>query len=236
MVRPEFMHGIPVCDTRSHGEDAVGLGSSRYDADMQFDLNDAIVHLRRTPMVLKHLLGTLPDEWVRSNYGPETFSPFDVVGHLIHGEKTDWIPRLRHILAQGDAKPFEPFDRYAQYKDSQGKSMADLLDEFSALRAASIVALESHDLKHADFARKGMHPALGPVTLGNLLATWVVHDLHHIAQCCKGMAYQYRDEVGAWRAYIGIIPAHEPPVASGQAFPLADLPCANEICSIPRKE
>lgn len=158
-------------------------------------------------MVLEHLLGSLPDEWVRANYGPETFSPFDVVGHLIHGEKTDWIPRLRHIFAHGDAKPFEPFDRYAQFEDSKGKSMRDLLDEFAGLRRQSIADLESHKLAPADFARKGLHPALGAVTLSNLIATWVTHDLHHIAQCCKAMAFQYRDEVGAWRAYIGIIPA-----------------------------
>ena len=172
---------------------------------MQAELDDIIAHLRRTPMVLKHLLGTIPEGWTRASYGPETFSPFDVVGHLIHGEKTDWVPRLRVILKHGDATPFEPFDRYAQYEASRSKSMDDLLREFAALRAESIIALESHNLSEADFARKGMHPELGPVTLGQLLATWVVHDLHHIAQCCKGLAYQYRDEVGAWRAYLGIV-------------------------------
>jgi len=194
-----------------HGTNGAGSGRlarspSDYHIAMQLDLNDILTHLRRTPMVLKHLLGTLPDEWVRANYGKDTFSPFDVVGHLIHGEKTDWIPRLRHILEHADAQPFEPFDRYAQFKDSEGKTLDDLLREFAHLRAENIVALESHDLSEADFNRKGMHPALGPVTLGELLATWVTHDLHHIAQCCKAMAYQYRNTVGAWRAYLGIIP------------------------------
>jgi hypothetical protein len=180
---------------------------------MQLDLDDIIAHLRRTPMVLKHLLGTIPEEWTRANYGSETFSPFDVVGHLIHGEKTDWIPRLRIILEHSDSRAFERFDRYAQREASKGKSMSDLLNEFASLRAGSITALESHNLSEADFDRKGMHPELGPVTLGNLLATWVVHDLHHIAQCCKGMAFQYRDAAGPWRAYLGIIPADPSPRA-----------------------
>ncbi len=173
---------------------------------MQVDLADIVTHLRRTPMVLKYLLGTLPDAWTQANYGPETFSPFDVVGHLIHGERTDWVPRLRHILEHGDARPFEPFDRSAHVEESAGKSMAQLLDEFASLRAESIRSLESLDLRASDFDRKGLHPALGAVTLGQLLATWVTHDLHHIAQCCKAMAFQYRDAVGAWRAYLGIIP------------------------------
>lgn len=174
---------------------------------MQFDLDEVTAHLRRTPMVLKHLLGSLPDEWVRANDGPATFSPFDVVGHLIHGEETNWIPRLNYILEQGDATPFESFDRYAHVEESKGKSMDDLLSEFASLRGKNIVTLETMNLSPRDFDRKGMHSELGPVTLGELLATWVVHDLHHIAQCCKGMAFQYRDAVGAWREYLGIIPA-----------------------------
>jgi hypothetical protein len=176
---------------------------------MQVDLDDVVVHLQRTPMVLKHLLGTLPDAWVLANYGAGTFSPFDVLGHLIHGERTDWLPRVRHILEHGDAEPFTPFDRDAHVHESAGKSMAALLDEFASLRAANIVALETLELTPKDFDRKGLHPALGPVTLGELLATWVTHDLHHIAQCRKAMSHQYREAVGAWRAYLGIIPADQ---------------------------
>jgi len=173
---------------------------------MQFQLDHAIDILRRTPGTLRHMLAGLDKPWVMSNYGEKTFSPFDVVGHLIHGEKDDWMTRARIILERGEARPFEPFDRYAMYEDSKGKSMADLLDEFGARRAANLLELESLGLTEAQFSLTGTHPALGRVTLGQLLATWVAHDLHHIAQICKSMAFQYRSEVGPWLEYIGIIP------------------------------
>lgn len=173
---------------------------------MRFQLDHATDILRRTPAVLRDLLGGLDEPWVMSNYGENTFSPFDVVGHLIHGEKADWLGRATIILEHGPDRPFEPFDRYAMYEDSKGKSMADLLDEFEALREHNIAELQSLGLTEAPFALKGMHPELGEVTLGQLLATWVTHDLHHIAQVCKSMAFQYKDEVGPWLAYIGIIP------------------------------
>jgi len=185
---------------------------------MQFNLDDAIAHLRRTPSVLEHLLGSMPDAWTRANYGPQTFSPFDVVGHLIHGERTDWMPRLRMILEHGEAQPFEPFDRYAHYEASRGQSMTDLLQTFASLRAENLTALQSLQLTENDLQRRGTHPALGAVTLAQLLATWTAHDLHHIAQVCKAMSYQYRDAVGPWREYLGIIPqTHDNPTAHSPA-------------------
>jgi len=172
---------------------------------MKFSVDEAINILQRTPSVLRALLQVLPDHWARANYGPDTFSPFDVVGHLIHGEKTDWIPRMRIILDDGESTPFPPFDRYAMYEASQGKSIEELLDEFERLRGKSLTALEEASLGRSHLLMRGMHPALGTVTLENLLATWVTHDLHHIAQICKAMARQYRDEVGPWREYISIL-------------------------------
>jgi hypothetical protein len=172
---------------------------------MQFNLADALVILGRTPGVVRAMLDGLDDRWTRANYGENTFSPFDVVGHLIFGDLTDWVMRTRHILEHGSERPFVPFDRYAQYERDRGKSMAELLDEFAATRAAKLEELQSLGLTEADFDRRGEHPELGPVTLRQLLATWVVHDLHHIGQIAKALARQYTDEVGAWRAYIGIL-------------------------------
>lgn len=166
---------------------------------------DIIAVLRNTPGVLRSLLRDLDTKWIDSNYGPDTFSPFDVVGHLIHGEKRDWIERLRVILDHGESKPFEPFDRYAMYEASKGKTIAMLLDEFERLRFENIRTLDVMNLTEADFARKGMHPALGAVTLGQLLATWPTHDLNHIHQIAKCMAWQYKDEVGPWKAYMGVM-------------------------------
>jgi hypothetical protein len=173
---------------------------------MQFDLARAIDVLRRTPDVLHEWMHDLDDGWTLSNYGEKTFSPFDVVGHLIHGERADWIPRLRVILEHGESRPFEPFDRYAMYEASKGKSMNELLDTFAELRAKSLDELRSLKLSPAQFELRGTHPALGTVTLKNLLATWVAHDLGHIHQIAKSMAFQYRDEVGPWRDYITILP------------------------------
>ena len=173
---------------------------------MEFDLDQTIEILSSTPDVLRGLLGDLSEPWVRNNYGEQTFSPFDVVGHLIHGERDDWIERARITLEHGESRPYEPFDRYAMYEASKGKSIHDLLGIFQSLRAESLAQLNAMHLDSQMLDRRATHPEFGSVTLRQLLATWAVHDLHHIAQICKSMAYQYRDEVGPWREYLGIIP------------------------------
>ncbi len=173
---------------------------------MNFDLQQALEILERTPDVLRTLLGGLSDSWVRNNYGPDTFSPFDVVGHLIHGEQTDWMVRVRVILEHGDSEPFEPFDRYAMYEASKGKSLSQLLQHFAELRTKNLDHLRALHLTPVMLDRPGTHPALGAVTLRQLLATWVVHDLNHLHQIAKSMAHQYRDEVGPWREYLSILP------------------------------
>lgn len=173
---------------------------------MNFQPEQGIEVLGRTPAVLRALLGGLSDVWVLSNYGDKTFSPFDVVGHLIHGERTDWIPRARIILAHGEARAFEPFDRYAMYKDSQGKSLAELLDTFETLRRQNVGELQAMQLTPEKLALRGTHPELGAVTMEQLLAMWVVHDLNHIHQIAKSMAFQYGDNVGPWRRFVSIFP------------------------------
>ena len=173
---------------------------------MKIQPNIAIEILERTPGTLRAMLGELSDPWVMSNYGHDTFSPFDVVGHLIHGERMDWIPRARIILEHGESRPFEPFDRYAMYQISKGKSIGELLDTFETLRHKNVDVLQSLALTPEDLARRGTHPELGAVTLENLLATWTVHDLNHIHQIAKSMAYQLRDGVGPWIEYISILP------------------------------
>ncbi|HEX6370971.1 MAG TPA: DinB family protein [Longimicrobium sp.] len=172
---------------------------------MQFQLTDALQILERTPATFRALLGGLTETWTAPNEGPETFSAFDNVGHLIHGERTDWIERARIILAQGPDRRFEPYDRFAQQRESQGKSMADLLDEFEQLRARNLATLRGWNLTAAELALQGEHPALGPVTLRQLLSTWVAHDLGHLAQTARVMARQYRDEVGPWRQYLPVL-------------------------------
>ncbi len=172
---------------------------------MQLELPLALEVLERTPAAFRALLGGLSDAWTAPNEGPDTFSAFDNLGHLIHGERTDWIPRARIILAQGPERRFEPFDRFAQYHESRGKSVADLLDEFARLRAENLATLRGWDLSEAELALEGEHPALGTVTLRQLLATWVAHDLGHIAQTARVLAKQYRDEVGPWRAYLPVL-------------------------------
>jgi len=174
---------------------------------LPFRVADAVLVLERTPATLSGMLSGLGTVWTLGNYGPDTFSPFDVVGHLIHGEKTDWIPRLRRILEHGERVPFEPFDRFAQYEESRGKRMEDLLAEFARLRAESLVELRSLEPGEAELERLGKHPALGTVTVRQLLATWIVHDLNHVAQIAKAMARQYRDEVGPWEGYLPILSA-----------------------------
>jgi hypothetical protein len=172
---------------------------------MKVEVGQAVEVLAKTPAVLRGLLEGVSDGWTRSNYGPETFSPFDVVGHLIHGERTDWMPRLRIILEHGEARPFKPFDRYAMYEASKGKTVGQLLDDFERLRMENLRQLRGLGLTDKHFALPGMHPALGRVTLGQLLATWVVHDLGHLRQVARVMAGRYRDEVGPWAAYLPVL-------------------------------
>jgi uncharacterized damage-inducible protein DinB len=155
--------------------------------------------------VLHAWLWDLPGVWITSNEGPDTWSPYDIVGHLIHGERTDWIPRAELLLAYGESRPFTPFDRFAQFKDSRGKSLRELLDTFTELRAQNLARLESLRLTPADLERRGRHPELGPVTLGQLLATWVAHDLNHIGQIARVMGRQYTDAVGPWLAYLPLL-------------------------------
>ncbi len=172
---------------------------------MNYDLREARALLGRTPAVLDALLRGVPLAWVHANEGPDTFSPFDVLGHLIHGERTDWVPRAKVILEHGESRPFEPFDRYAHRRAVMGRTPAQLLDEFASLRQGSLVTLEGWRLTTADLARRGRHPVFGPVTLHELLASWVVHDLEHVAQVARVMARQYADEVGPWAAYLPIL-------------------------------
>jgi hypothetical protein len=176
----------------------------------EFNLAEGIAVLARTPATLNALLRGLPDIWVRrnegrANDGNDTWSAFDIVGHLIAGERTDWMPRVRVILENGEARAFDPFDRFAQAKESQGKSLEQLLDDFIRLRRDNLAALRALNLRPEDFTRRGRHPALGVVTLSELLATWVVHDLTHLHQLSRVMAHQYRDAVGPWSAYLGVL-------------------------------
>jgi hypothetical protein len=172
---------------------------------MQFRLEEAAAVLERTPGTLRALLGGLPEAWTAPNEGPETFSAFDNVGHLIHGERADWIPRARLILAQGERRTFAPFDRFAHYAESRGRTLGELLDEFARLRAESLATLRAWGLTERELALEGEHPALGTVTLRQLLATWTAHDLGHVAQIARVMAKQYRDAVGPWRAYLPVL-------------------------------
>jgi hypothetical protein len=170
-----------------------------------FVMAEAVALLTRTPGTLDALVRDLPDGWVTANEGGNTWSPFDVIGHLIHGERTDWMPRVRMILDHGQTRAFEKFDRFAQFTASQGRSLASLLDEFASLRKDSLRELAALQLTDADLDRRGQHPELGVVTLRQLLSTWVAHDLDHIVQIARVLAGQYADEVGPWRAYLRII-------------------------------
>ena len=172
---------------------------------MEHSLPDTISLLTRTPAALSALLRDLSSAWTSRNEGEDTWSAFDVVGHLIHGERTDWIPRARRILEFGETKPFEPFDRFAQERESQGKSLAGLLDEFARARSESLGELRSLNLRKEDLARRGRHPALGIVTLSELLAAWVAHDLTHLHQISRTMAHQYREAVGPFGKYLGVL-------------------------------
>ena len=172
----------------------------------EFSLAEAIAVLTRTPATLNALLRGLPHVWVRYDFREkDTWSAFDIVGHLICGERTDWMPRVRILLENGEAQPFDPFDRFAQLKESQDKSLEQLLDDFAHLRRENLAALQALNLKHEDLTRRGRHPALGVVMLSELLATWAVHDLTHLHQLSRVMAHRYRDTVGPWSAYLGVL-------------------------------
>lgn len=172
---------------------------------MKFELHKAILILERTPSILYALLKDLPEDWTYKNEGKNTWSPFDVVGHFVHGEKTDWIDRTNVILNKDSNETFTPFDRFAQFKDSEGKSLNELLEEFESLRLNNLKIVKGLNLNESDFKLEGRHPNLGKVTLEQLLATWVTHDLAHIAQIVRVMAKQYKSEVGPWSEYIGIL-------------------------------
>jgi hypothetical protein len=172
---------------------------------MKFEIAKACEVLGQTPQTLRSMLGGLSDEWTRSGGDPDNWSPYDVVGHLIHGEDTDWIPRAKIILKQGDDLTFVPFDRKAQFKRSQGKTLLQLLDEFASKRGENHQILRSWQLTEKELALSGIHPELGPVTLEQLIATWVVHDLGHIRQIATVMAGKYKDGVGPWEQYLSIL-------------------------------
>jgi hypothetical protein len=172
---------------------------------MQLEMNHALAVLERTPATLRSLLGGLDDAWVLENEGPDTFSPHDVVGHLIHGEKTDWIPRVRLILEHGASQPFVPFDRFGFRAYATGVPIDALLGDFERLREENLAVLRGLRLGPEQLALPGAHPFLGSVTLGQLIASWVVHDLGHLAQAARVMAKQYRDEVGPWTEFLAIL-------------------------------
>jgi hypothetical protein len=175
------------------------------EADMEANLDATIALLERTPTALNAMLRGLPDAWTHSNEGGETWSVFDVVGHLIHADLADWLPRARWILEFGESKPFPPFDRSGHREITQGKSLPKLLDELAEVRAQKLNELRALDLQLEDFARCGKHPALGSATLSQLLATWAAHDLNHMHQISRIMAIQYREAVGPWQKYLGVM-------------------------------
>ena len=181
-----------------------GVGSPPMPSQA-FDLDRAVAVLERTPATLRSLLLGLPNAWTDADEGPDTWSPYVIVGHLIHGERTEWLTRARIILGPGPDRRFEPYDRFAQFRESAGKSLADLLDEFAELRATNLAVLKSWQLGDEQLARLGEHPAFGPVSLRQLLATWVAHDLGHLAQIARVMAKQYREAVGPWRTYLPVL-------------------------------
>jgi hypothetical protein len=172
---------------------------------MEQNLQHTIALLSRTPNALNALLRDLPEAWTHNSEGDNTWTVFDVVGHLIYGDRTDWIPRARRILESGEAKAFNPFDRLGQIKESQGKSLVQLLDEFARVRSEALDDLRALNLQPDDFNRRGRHPALGVVTLSELLATWAVHDMTHLHQISRVMAHQYREAVGPWAKYLGVL-------------------------------
>jgi len=171
----------------------------------EHNLQNTISLLTRTPATLNSLLLDLPDAWTLRSEGDNTWNAFDVVGHLVHGERADWMPRVHCILQHGDTQAFEPFDRWAQDRESKGKSLAQLLDEFAHLRSENLATLRALNLQPQDLARHGLHPSLGPVTMSQLLATWAAHDMTHVHQISRIMAHQYREAVGPWSQYLGVL-------------------------------
>ncbi len=172
---------------------------------MDFSIEKSISVLEKTPVALYELLIDLPEEWIMFNEGGETWSPYDIVGHLIHGESTDWINRLEIILSDSTDKKFKPFDRFAQFNESEGKEMKTLLNDFKILRIRNIGILKSKNISKEHYECIGIHPVFGNVTLKNLISTWVVHDLNHLAQISRVMAYQYRSGVGPWKEFLRIL-------------------------------
>lgn len=172
---------------------------------MALKLDDTLSLLARTPVTLNTLLRDQPEIWTHRNEGVDTWSAYDVIGHLAHGERADWIPRVKCILMHGDSQAFEPFDRFAQTRESEGKSLSHLLDEFSQLRSENLATLRAMSLQPADLERRGLHPSLGPVTMSQLLATWAAHDMTHLHQISRIVAYQYRETVGPWSQYLGVL-------------------------------
>jgi len=171
---------------------------------MTFDLEEAIAVLERTPAVLRAWLDGLPQSWLDAREAEGTWSPVEVIGHLVLGERTDWVPRARQILEHGDAAVFEPFDRFGHLQRGR-QSVAELLDEFAELRRQSVAQLRTWNLQETDWKRPGLHPEFGRVNLGQLLATWVVHDLTHLAQITRVMAKRYREDVGPWIEYLSVL-------------------------------
>jgi DinB superfamily len=171
----------------------------------EHNLQQTMSLLTRTPAALNALLRDLPEAWTLRNEGENTWSAFDVLGHLIHGERTDWMSRARTVLQFGERQTFEPFDRWGHIRESQGKSLEQLLDEFARLRSENLRELRALNLRQEDLELRGRHPALGVVTLSELLATWAIHDLTHLHQISRVMAYQYRDAVGPWSGYLGVL-------------------------------
>jgi len=172
---------------------------------MKFDLHKSIEILERTPLVVEAMLKGVSEEWTAKNEGPDTWSAYDIVGHLVHGEKTDWMARMEIILSDSTNKKFTPFDRFAQFKDSRGKSLQQLIDEFKTLRKKNLLKLRLKKIDSTELLKRGIHPEFGKVNLKQLLATWVVHDLNHIAQIARVMAKQYKTEVGPWVEYLPIL-------------------------------
>lgn len=172
---------------------------------MEHQLQDTLALLSRTPATLDTWLRDMPDAWTRTNEGPGTWSPFDIVAHLISGERTDWIPRVQMILESGEKRTFEPFDREGLVRETPGKSLGELLTEFDRVRTQNLAELGALNVRPEDLAKRGRHPSLGVVTLGQLLSTWAAHDLTHVHQLSRVMAHQYRESVGPWSAYLGVL-------------------------------
>ena len=169
-----------------------------------FILAEAVTLLANTPGTLAALLRALPEDWLRAHEGGETWSPHDVLGHLIHGERTDWLPRARIIMQEGESRVFDPYDRFAQFAEAT-RTLPEMLDEFAALRAQNLRDLAAMQITPADLERRGRHPDFGPVTLAQLLATWAAHDLDHVIQVARVLGTQYTDEVGPWRRYLRVV-------------------------------